>query len=249
MFIVAIAVGWVSIGSVSATVATGYFRAIVAQQAIAAAFNIRVSAGQNVALGGRIKNPDGSDMHTGDIAAYTSAFAKLKSAAASAGDRAEVAKVGAAYAAWTPIDRRLSALAVTPGRQAAALELLNGGHNAAGDALSAALDDASATMKAEAAQGAASAKSAAQLTMGALALLALLAGGTGAFLLSRWIRPLRRMAEAANGIAVGDVQQTVGVSSDDEIGDPGRAFGRAIDYLKHMAGQPSGSPPATSPFG
>ena len=236
MFLVAIAVGWASIGSVSATVATGYSRAIVAQKASAAAFNIRISAAQNVALGGRIKNPDGSDMHTGDIAVYTAAFAELKSAATTVTDRSEVAKVSAAYAAWAAIDDRLSALAVKPGQRAAATKLLNSDYNAAGDVLSAALDEASAVMKAEAAHGASSAKTTAQVTMGALALLALLVGGAGAVLLSRWIRPLRRMVEAANGIAEGDVQQTVDVSSNDEIGDLGRAFGRAIDYLKNMAG-------------
>ena len=125
---------------------------------------------------------------------------------------------------------------MTPGQRAAATKLLNSDYNAAGDVLSAALDEASAVMKAEAAHGASSAKTTAQVTMGALALLALLVGGAGAVLLSRWIRPLRRMVEAANGIAVGDVQQTVDASSNDEIGDLGRAFGRAIDYLKNMAG-------------
>ena len=36
-----------------------------AQAASAAAYNMRVSAAQNVALGARVKNPDGTDMHDG----------------------------------------------------------------------------------------------------------------------------------------------------------------------------------------
>ena len=43
------------------------------------------------------------------------------------------------------------------------------------------------------------------------------------------------MLRAANGIAEGDVQQDVNITSRDELGETGAAFGRMIDYLNEMA--------------
>ncbi len=47
--------------------------------------------------------------------------------------------------------------------------------------------------------------------------------------------PIRKMAAAANGIAVGDLNQDVKVDSNDEIGDLATAFHGQIDYLKSLA--------------
>jgi methyl-accepting chemotaxis protein len=69
--------------------------------------------------------------------------------------------------------------------------------------------------------------------------LLLLATGIGcalAFFIARAITGgVGQMLRAANGIAEGDVQQDVAITSKDELGDTGAAFGRMIEYLKEMA--------------
>jgi methyl-accepting chemotaxis protein len=61
----------------------------------------------------------------------------------------------------------------------------------------------------------------------------LLLAGTVATLLTRSIsRGLGKLVAAARGIAAGDVDQTVDIRSDDEIGDAGKAFERMVDYLR-----------------
>jgi methyl-accepting chemotaxis protein len=49
-------------------------------------------------------------------------------------------------------------------------------------------------------------------------------------------RSLRELTEAANGLAEGNVDQRVTVSSRDEVGQVASAFNRAIEYLKEAAG-------------
>jgi methyl-accepting chemotaxis protein len=57
-----------------------------------------------------------------------------------------------------------------------------------------------------------------------------------AFLIARTIvGGVRQMLRAAEGIAEGDVDQDVRITSRDELGDTGAAFERMIDYLKAMA--------------
>ena len=51
----------------------------------------------------------------------------------------------------------------------------------------------------------------------------------------RALRPLRRMTEAAEAIARGDVSQEVEWKANDEIGALADAFGRTIEYMQEMA--------------
>jgi methyl-accepting chemotaxis protein len=70
----------------------------------------------------------------------------------------------------------------------------------------------------------------------ALLIVATIAGLGIALLLSRRIvGGVRQMLTAARGIAVGDVQQTVEITSRDELGETGEAFRAMIAYLSETA--------------
>jgi len=67
-------------------------------------------------------------------------------------------------------------------------------------------------------------------------VLAVLIGSAVAFLVTRFIkRGTAEMLRAAEGIAEGDVDQRITLSSSDELGRTGAAFTRMIDYLKDQA--------------
>ncbi len=69
----------------------------------------------------------------------------------------------------------------------------------------------------------------------ATAFAALLALGLGILITRAITVPLSKVAQAAAGIAVGDLRQTVDVSSKDEVGQMARSFSLMVDYLKSMA--------------
>jgi methyl-accepting chemotaxis protein len=70
----------------------------------------------------------------------------------------------------------------------------------------------------------------------ALVAISLLLGIGIAWFVSRVIvRGTGEMLRAAEGIAEGDVDQVLNVTSNDELGDTAAAFRRMIDYLKQMA--------------
>ncbi|MHB1837969.1 MAG: HAMP domain-containing protein, partial [Solirubrobacteraceae bacterium] len=67
-------------------------------------------------------------------------------------------------------------------------------------------------------------------------LVSLLIGlGLAVALSERISRAIRQLARAADGIASGDVEQTININSRDELGETASAFKRMIDYLKSMA--------------
>jgi methyl-accepting chemotaxis protein len=65
--------------------------------------------------------------------------------------------------------------------------------------------------------------------------------GIGLALAAAWlitraiVGPVKQMQHAADGIAEGDVDQNVDISSRDELGDTARSFGRMISYLREQA--------------
>ncbi len=67
----------------------------------------------------------------------------------------------------------------------------------------------------------------------ALALVISLAGGI--FLSNSIVRPLKKVNKAADGIAVGDLNQQVDAASEDEVGALARSFQKMIVYLQEMA--------------
>ncbi|MBO9539131.1 MCP four helix bundle domain-containing protein [bacterium] len=88
----------------------------------------------------------------------------------------------------------------------------------------------------EATQGAERVYQAALLTNIASIALAMLVGGILGTLLSRQItRNVQRIAEAADGISRGELDQRLEVTSQDELGDMARTFERMTTYLKEVA--------------
>jgi methyl-accepting chemotaxis protein len=85
-------------------------------------------------------------------------------------------------------------------------------------------------------QEAADAYGAAHGRLLALTAVALLAGAAIAFLIARRIvGAVRRLRDAARGIAEGDVDQSVRIASRDELGETAAAFDAMVDYLKTTA--------------
>ncbi len=79
-------------------------------------------------------------------------------------------------------------------------------------------------------------QSSARTLIVALLAVAVLLGAAIAFLIARQITGgVGQMLRAALGIADGDVEQTITVTSKDEIGETAAAFGTMIAYLKGMA--------------
>ena len=86
-------------------------------------------------------------------------------------------------------------------------------------------------------ESAGSAKSSAVTTSIIVAMVAVVVAVGLGFFLSRMIaNGVGAMLRAAEGIAEGDLEQSVDVTSKDEIGDMAGAFSRMIVYLKGMAG-------------
>ncbi|NJN93648.1 MAG: methyl-accepting chemotaxis protein [Anaerolineales bacterium] len=97
-----------------------------------------------------------------------------------------------------------------------------------------------AELKSEQAK-AASAENTATYTSARLQLIGLIAGaiivglGVGFFLARSISNAARQMAGVAQGIARGNLNQTITVKSKDELGDMATAFGQMITYLQDMA--------------
>jgi methyl-accepting chemotaxis protein len=73
------------------------------------------------------------------------------------------------------------------------------------------------------------------ITIALLIVAFLLGAGIAWFLAARIVSGVRQVLLAARGLAQGDVQQTVSVTSKDELGEMGEAVQGTIDYLKTMA--------------
>jgi methyl-accepting chemotaxis protein len=173
-FLIAVAIGFTKVGSVATSTANGYNKAVIANEASAYAFNMRISQSQDTSSRRFITNPDGSNMHEGDIAQFEQTLGQLKSVAKTAFDKKELAKVDRAYAEWKISDAKSAAL--WQARQyKAATDYVNAKANDDGDVLSNALIDYAhaSTKNAEAAKS--SQTSSAQLLMGIFSVLALLA--------------------------------------------------------------------------
>jgi methyl-accepting chemotaxis protein len=187
-FLAAVVVGWLSIGSVSGMVKTGYAKAVLSQSASAAAYNMRVSEVQNVGTGTRQKNADGSDMHAGDVAMFTQTLSKLQASASDSHETAASGRIAALFARWQTLDRQAAKLGADQSTHSSAVRLLNGAANAAGDALSSALGDYATYTQRKADKDSASAKTSAVLLMGIVVSIALLLSAGIAFWTTRGIK-------------------------------------------------------------
>ncbi|MBI5546331.1 MAG: MCP four helix bundle domain-containing protein, partial [Deltaproteobacteria bacterium] len=84
-------------------------------------------------------------------------------------------------------------------------------------------------------EDAAQASSAKSTTATALAGIVLLALGLGLYLTFSITRPLKQMAQIAKGLAQGNVDQSIELRSEDEVGQLADAFRETIDYIQGVA--------------
>ena len=227
VFLAALATGWIQVGSIAAE-QRAYARASSqANAAAAAAYNMRVSQAQNVALGGRSRmlNEDGSDMHRGDVGVFDTAFAAVGTAVRDDAGRARYAKAKALYAEWTAMDGRLEEL-LAAGRVDRAIAFANTDLNAAGDELAGALTGLGDQQASAGAASTDDAVSGVRLLMLILAALALLtAAGLGVAVTRSLVRRLHRLQAHMMAIAHGgDLTARVDASRTDEVGDLAHAF-------------------------
>jgi methyl-accepting chemotaxis protein len=163
------------------------------------------------------------------------ALNRLVAVSADATDKPLVAAIQSAVASFDRGDVALWAL-VSAHQTTQATKLVEGAQNTAADTLTAALTAYQKVSAADAAAQTAQFKSTAsssQLLMILVGVGAILLGSLVAFLITRQItRGVRQMLNAADGIAGGDVDQSIDVRSQDELGATAAAFARMIDYLR-----------------
>jgi methyl-accepting chemotaxis protein len=228
--LVAVIVGWSSIGSVSGTVKSGYAADVTANKASAAAYNMHVSQIQNVLSGGKQ-----NAMHTTDMATYTKLVGQLKQELTTPAEKAAAQSVDASFAQWQALDAKITSLREA-GHTDRARSVVDGAANTASDDLSTKLDSLGSLVEKTANASSASSSSSAQTLMIALAVIAIAVAVALAFVLSRSLATrARQMLKAADGIADGDVHQHVDTNSKDELGQTAAAFERMIEYLNTMA--------------
>jgi methyl-accepting chemotaxis protein len=200
-FLIAVAIGFTKVGSVATSTAKGYNKAVLANEASAYSFNMRVSQSQDTSSHRFITNPDGSNMHQGDMAQFEATLAALKKVATTSWDKQQLAKVDQAYAEWKISDAKSAALWQAH-QYKAATDYVNGKANDDGDALSNALIDYAngATKNAEADK--ASQQSSAQVLMGIFSALALLAACLIVWFVTRSIaKRIGALAERLSSLA------------------------------------------------
>ncbi len=254
VFMFAVVLGIQGISSVSSQVQKAYAKAVLANEASANAFNMRISETQDVLIHKLIHNPDGSIMRVGDIAAFTGSLDKLRKAADTPADRAALAKVDSLFAAWKQTDAKGIALWQS-GQQAKAVAWQNADANSAGDALSNALFDYAAATQKTADADKASATSQQDTLMIVFAVVAVLVAVGIVFLLTRSIsRALaallarvqslsehclaslsRGLASVANGdltVPAESVTQELDKVGTDEIGRLGSTFNTMVGQVR-----------------
>jgi methyl-accepting chemotaxis protein len=184
LFLIAIAVGVMSLSSVGNDTAAGYRKAVLASRAGAAAYNMRISQGQDASLRKMVLNPDGTVMHTGDIADFQATMAQLRRVATSGPDRVAIARIDSGFRLWQQADVYGEHLWRT-GQFAASNAWQQGTANSRGDALSQALFDVATKAQKAADANKASTISSAQILMLGLGAIALALALVVSFFLAR----------------------------------------------------------------
>lgn len=73
------------------------------------------------------------------------------------------------------------------------------------------------------------------ITLISIAITLLLGIVLGLLLPRMIVKPIKRIAQATEGIAMGDLNQNVDLKSGDELGDMARSFQKMIEYMRDMA--------------
>jgi len=210
----------------------GAAKQLSAQKARAAAAEMHFSQTQYVLDGGTGRSNFATDRQT-----FQTALDRLRAISTDATDKPLIDAISSATTQFDNGDASLWRL-VQAKRTSDAVKLVQGAESSASDSLMAAFAAYEKTAGADVALQTAQFKStasSAKLTMILVGLLALLVGSGAAFVLSRSVSGrARKMLAAANGIAEGDVEQHIEVTSEDELGATAAAFQRMIEYLKTM---------------
>jgi methyl-accepting chemotaxis protein len=74
-------------------------------------------------------------------------------------------------------------------------------------------------------------------TVSMVGLAMLLGAAGGSYLTGRWVRPVKRMVEAAAAVAAGDLTRKVEVDSQDELATLGRSFNEMVDNLQRIVNE------------
>jgi methyl-accepting chemotaxis protein len=224
--------GMSSMNSVhSDVVNVGEAKALAAENARGAASDMHFSETLYVLNGAQHAN------YLIDRQTFQTALNKLITMSTDPSDKPLVAAIQSAVKQFDTSDAQLWNFMRT-GRTAAATKLAVGAQNDAADQLTTAL---AAYQKSAANDVAAqtasfdSTASSSKTTMIVVGVIAALIGMIASFFLTRSIaRRIKGILAAADGIAEGDVDQRIDVTSTDEIGATAAAFRRMVEYLKDM---------------
>jgi methyl-accepting chemotaxis protein len=230
VFVIVAVVSVANLVSISSTLTAGSTRIQLADAVSTATYNMQGSQLMDVLTNGA----KASD-HAGDVQAFETALAALGRDLATPADRAAYAKVQQSFAAWQTLNNRANAFAVAH-QAAKGTALVVGAANDATDTLSSDAAAMAATVKAEDAHNASSSKTSSTVTTIVLGLIGIaLAVFIALLIAGRVVGGVRQMLVAAEGLAVGDVDQKVEVKNRDEVGAMAQALAAIIDYLKTTA--------------
>jgi methyl-accepting chemotaxis protein len=234
--VVVIVVGSSGMSSMNAVhndvVNVGEAKALAAEDAHGASSDLHFSETLYVLNGGRTHADYLLDRQT-----FQTALDKLITLSTDPSDKPLVAAIQSAVKQFDTGDATLWGL-VHSGKSVAAGKLAAGAQNDAADTLAAALKayqkSAANDVAAQTASFQATASSS-KTTMILVGVIAALIGMIAAFFLTGSIATrIKGLLAAADGIAEGDVDQRIDVSSTDEIGATAAAFQRMVDYLRDM---------------
>jgi methyl-accepting chemotaxis protein len=210
-------------------------RAVPATRAIGALRNSTGSYRRNQILyvAERQATKDELDENAGDVAATLAEYEK--DYLSGARDTAAMEKFAAAWSQYQ--DATKGVLDVPSGEVIAGVKILSdGAGDEAWEALKTSLSEWDETVGKLASADHEAVVEAANTTRTwtfILLVVGILVAAAAAFLLTRIIGGgVRKLVAAAHGIAQGDVEQRVGIESNDEMGDASAAFDEMVDYLQ-----------------
>ncbi|MBV9805015.1 MAG: methyl-accepting chemotaxis protein, partial [Solirubrobacterales bacterium] len=191
VFIVALLVGWSSIGSVNGKVQSGAKELPTLEQATGHARDMVASEL------GAILDPTTISNHEGDVQTFEQTVQALSAYATTPAGKAAISKLNDALATWQGLDNQALGLAKAR-KTAAATKLATGAANTAADGLTTAVQNASQAISDANTSAAASSASSSKSLMLVIALVALLIAVAITFVLARDLS--RRIQQLLHGI-------------------------------------------------
>ncbi len=191
VFIVALLVGWSSIGSVNGKVQSAAKELPTLEQATGHARDMVASEVSTVLQPGSAAN------HEGDVQTFQQTVQSLSTYATSPAAKSAISKLNDAFSTWQGLDNQVVALSKAH-KPAAAGKLANGDANTAADALTTAVQNASKAISDENTSAAGSTASSSKSLMMVIALIALLIAAAITFVLARDLS--RRIGQLLHGI-------------------------------------------------